>query len=585
MRRAALTLLIALSLGACSGLSGEPQIMATVAPRQSVESVATTVDVWQPDIVNGARIYAERCTECHGINGNGRGDLVQARSVEQPLDMTDRGLVSVKSPLEWYEIITRGRIENLMPPWENALSDRERWDVALYAYSLSYDDELLAEGEALWRERCSDCELPAVIPPVFSDVDYGVQLKPEGFDVALREAEIGAAVAYARMYSLTDGGGFGQADQAASASQKLGEIAGRLEHGTEGGVVPAGTLVQLQYGSGESGFNIAETTVNEDLRFSFGDIPLTSEFSYVVGAVYDGRLFSRRLPASVTAASANDQTITLYDQIQDPQVVSITRIDVFVEAVTLTDWGPGLYVSQIIGFHNDSDRIYSSGRRFDDGREAVLLLQFPLGARPISSDEYGRFVVIKDMENLPDSVIDTQPVTPGDSHQVVLEYFLPFERELKFEQAFNNLIDADVSVTLSPGLDLEGEMLALQDESAATGDLRVYAGQLKMDSEPRFSFDISGNPFATSSDDRAVITSDSLPALMVGAVAIAVALLAAVGILRRRGDDASSDIDGLVADLARLDEDHDRGRINHDLYHHRRRELKAKLAALMATEE
>ena len=136
MRRAALTLLTALALGACSGLSGEPQIMATVAPRQSVESVATTVDVWQPDIVNGARIYAERCTECHGINGNGRGELVQARSVEQPLDMTDRGLVSVKSPLEWYEIITRGRIENLMPPWENALSDRERWDVALYAYTL-----------------------------------------------------------------------------------------------------------------------------------------------------------------------------------------------------------------------------------------------------------------------------------------------------------------------------------------------------------------------------------------------------------------------------------------------------------------
>ena len=182
-------------------------------------------------------------------------------------------------------------------------------------------------------------------------------------------------------------------------------------------------------------------------------------------------------------------------------------------------------------------------------------------------------------------MIDTLPVTPGGSHQVVLEYFLPFERQLIFEQAFNNLIDAEVSITLSPGLVLESEMLALQAESGSSGDLRVYAGKLKMESKPRFSFEISGNPFATSSDDRAIITSDSLPALIASAVAIAVAMFAAVGILRRRSDDASSEIDGLVADLARLDEDHDQGRINHDLYHHRRRGLKAKLAALMALDE
>ena len=228
MRCAALALLAALAFSACSGWGGEPQFMATVAPRQPAASVATTVVDWQPDMVNGARIYAERCTECHGINGDGRGELVEAGSVEQPLDMSDRLLVSAKSPLEWYEIITLGRIENLMPPWENALSDAERWDVALYTYTLSYDDELLASGEALWRERCSNCELPADIPPVFSDVDYGAQLNRDRFDGRLREKEIGAAVAYARMHSL----------QPAPPSGPLGEISGRVEHGTEGGVVP-----------------------------------------------------------------------------------------------------------------------------------------------------------------------------------------------------------------------------------------------------------------------------------------------------------------------------------------------------------
>ena len=58
-------------------------------------------------------------------------------------------------------------------------------------------------------------------------------------------------------------------------------------------------------------------------------------------------------------------------------------------------------------------------------------------------------------------------------------------------------------------------------------------------------------------------------------------MLGVVGMLRRRKGGAGNEIDALVSELARLEEGHDQGRINHDLYHHRRRELKAKLARLM----
>ena len=306
-----------------------------------------------------------------------------------------------------------------------------------------------------------------------------------------------------------------------------------------------------------------------------------SNFTYVVSAVYDGRLFSRRLPS----ASANDTTITLYDLTNDPTVVEVTRIDLFVEAIKLADLGAGLYVSQAIGYQNNSDRIYTSGRRFDDGREAVLLVQFPDGARAMSGDESGRYVVIEDMENIPDSVIDTLPVAPGSSHQVILEYFLPFERGVQIEQAFSNAIDADVYVTLGPGLQADSDYLQLEGESATTEDLSVYAGRLHMESEPRLSFGISGDPFVTSSDDQTVVTRENLPTLLAGAGAIAFGLLAGIGVLRRRRESTTSEIDRLVIELARLDEDHDQGRINHDLYHHQRRELKARLADLMAADE
>ncbi len=577
MRRLVFLFLFAFALGGCSGLGGEPDIVATVA--RPAAKPAPITSAWQPDIDNGARIFAERCTDCHGQNGDGQGELVLAGSIAKPPDMTDRAAVSLKSPLEWFRIITEGRIENLMPPWKNALTEAERWDVALYSYSLSYDDALLEAGKALWSKKCGECEMPTMIAPVYSDAKYGEQLNIERFDSGLTGEEIGAVVAYLRSESLDLVSGPAVGPVTEGAQVPLSRIAGRVRHGSAGGVVPADTVLQLQYGNAELGFSQAETTVDADLNFSFEDIPLTEAFRYVVSAVYRGRLFSRQL----SAGSASDVTITLYDLTQDPTVLSVSRIDLFVDEVELADLGAGLYISQIIGFHNKSDRIFTSGRGFDDGREAVLLVQFPLGARIMSGDENGRYVVIEDMENIPDSLIDTLPVPPGDSHQVILEFFLPYDGEANIEQSFNYLIDAELSVTLMEGLSVQSDLLQLEDDGAAGESFRVYSGRLRVDSEPKLSLTISGNP--TSRGDQTIVTRESLPALLAGAGVFAAALLGAFGLMRRRRDSSASEIDRLVAELARLDEDHDQGRINHDLYHHKRTELKAQLAELMAGDE
>lgn len=580
----------AFALGACSGLGGEPEIVATVAPRNASTTDIPVSGEWQPDLSEGARIFQERCTECHGAGGDGLGELVKAGSVERPLDMTDRKLVALKSPLDWYEVITKGRIEKLMPPWENALSDDERWDVTLYSYTLNYDEELLAAGERLWRERCVGCDLPAAIPPVFSDREYGATLNRENFDGALNAEEIDAVVGYARLKSLETGDDASKrletGDDASKRNEaSLGVIRGQVQHGTAGGIVPTGTRIQLRYGNQAAGYSLAETSIDEDQRFSLADVPLRRDFSYVLGAVYEGRLFSKGLPEVSAAESVPAQTLTIYDLTTDPRVVEAAQIDLYLEAVAWEDWGPGLYVSQSVRFRNSSDRLYTSGRAFDDGREAVLLLQFPQGARALSGDQGGRYVLIENLDNLPNSVIDTLPVAPGADHQIVLEYFLPYQREIDFQQDFSNMLDAEVTITLSDSMSIESDNFLKEDGSAAAEGLRVYAGQLNMDSEPQLAFRISGDPFATSSADSRLVTGDVLPMLVAVAAALAGALLAGLGWRRRQMDSDSSEIDRLVAELARLDADHDQGRINHDLYHHRRRELKAKLAERMAAAE
>lgn len=561
---------IAVLLASCGGLGGEPAIVATVPPRVNSESAKLLADAPQPKLQNGGRIFAERCVECHGLSGDGRGELVLAGNVEQPLDMTDRAQVMVESPLEWFQIITSGNIAKLMPPWKEALSEAERWDVALYSYTLAYDDALLEMGRRVWREGCGDCELPALIPPVFSDVEYGERLNRDLFGSALTDAEAAAAAAYARWNSLAVAG-------KAEASLSLEELKGQVLHGTAGGRLPADTVVQLRYGNADVGFNMAETIAEADGGFDFDGVPISADLEYALGAEYEGRFFSRRVFPLENA----EQTITIYDSTNDPLAVSVARVLISMEPVTLEGLGAGLYISQILTYRNDSDRIYISGRGFDDGREASLLIQFPQGARLLSGDENGRYVVIEDVEGLPDSVIDTLPLLPGEDHHLLLEFWLPFQEGARFNQKFNNQIDAEMMLTVTEELRLESDRLRQSPDAMAGDGFKQYSADLTIDKDPWISFGIRGQPFATSSDDRFVVTSEALPALLLGAVALAGALLGGIGLMKRRGDESGNEIDKLAGELARLEADHDQGRINHDLYHQRRRELKARLAQLM----
>lgn len=567
-------ILVAL-LCACRGLGGEPEIVATYAPQSIAENATVSAD-WRPDIARGGQIFAENCTDCHGLSGDGRGELVLSGSVSAPIDMTDRTLTRAKSPLDWFTIISEGNIENLMPPWQNALSEEERWDVTMYSYALAYDAELLARGAHLWTERCRDCDLPAAIPPRYSDEDYGPALNRERFAGALESEEIAAVVAYARMQSLRGAGEPAETVEGAP-SVAVGEISGRVQHGSAGGIVPPDTVVQLQFGSPEIGFSIAEASIDADGNFVFADIPLSADISYVIGVIYDGRVFSRLLPEG-----AYSQTITIYDLTNDPAVISVAAVDLYLNPVQLEPHGTGLHITQIIRYRNDSDRIFTSGRGFEDGREASLLLQFPIGAKIMSDDAAGRFVLIEDLERVPDSLIDTLPVAPGSEHQIIVEYFLPYVDSLDFQQAFNNRVEGDITVMLPKTLSIKSPELFPTPDGGESDNVRVYEGRLNQDRDPRLRFEIAGDPFATRGDDASVLTGESLLAALLALIAAAVALPAGFAMWRRRTRDQSGSIDSLAEQIAQLDDEHDRGQINHDLYHHRRRQLKAKLADLMS---
>ncbi|MGH9744994.1 MAG: c-type cytochrome [Candidatus Acidiferrales bacterium] len=76
----------------------------------------------------GMNVYTERCQNCHGVNGDGRGPKAEQLSVA-PADFRDARAMAAITDGELYWRITKGA--RPMPSFES-LSEEERWQAVDY---------------------------------------------------------------------------------------------------------------------------------------------------------------------------------------------------------------------------------------------------------------------------------------------------------------------------------------------------------------------------------------------------------------------------------------------------------------------
>jgi mono/diheme cytochrome c family protein len=587
------SLILILIISACTGLSSEPEIVATLLQATSVVETLKKDSLFptsKPDITNGAQIFAEHCTECHSEIGNGLGALVLEGGIPQPPDMTDVSATSLKTPLKWYNTITNGNLEFLMPPWKNALTTQERWDVAFYTYTLGYDENMLILGEQVWTDKCNGCEsLSGLIDlesaVTISDTSFGNQIDRNNFNSTLSTGEIYAAAAYARSLSVDNPTSIASIPESIPVSEdpniKHGNFTGVVEQGTAGSTVPTDTIIQMQYGNMQNGYEFAQTTINEDFTYTFEDIPLTTAFTYNIGAIYRDRLYTSRLMEGHPEGIDYNQTLTIYDLTDDAFVLSVSQIDIFIDSIDVPDLGSGLRITQVIHYNNSSDRMYTTGQQIGDGREATLLVQIPVGAIITSDEENGRYIIVQGIEGILDSIIDTYSVQPGDNHDIFIEYFVPYENGAIIDQPFNNVINGDVTITLSNNLTVVSDDFIQNEDSNIPENLMAYTGHLNIDTDPALVFEIAGNPFVTTSDGKTIITTDTLFPILLGGIVLLTVVIIVIIAIAGRGNDDRHDIDALIKQIAELDTMHDNGQINHDVYQRQRQELKQQLTHLM----
>ena len=87
-------------------------------------------------VAAGEKIYASKCSNCHGKGGHGTGIV--------PSLVKGQAQKAKAGELFWF--ITQGDEDNGMPSWAS-LSDTQRWQVVTYIKSLGASDKSRAKGK------------------------------------------------------------------------------------------------------------------------------------------------------------------------------------------------------------------------------------------------------------------------------------------------------------------------------------------------------------------------------------------------------------------------------------------------------
>ncbi len=92
--------------------------------------VPNTPESWS----RGQVIYLGKCAICHGVKGEGQGEMGKTLDPRPP-DFTDRYMMKEMTDGEIFWKITTGK--GAMPSYQKELTEKERWDLANYIRSLA----------------------------------------------------------------------------------------------------------------------------------------------------------------------------------------------------------------------------------------------------------------------------------------------------------------------------------------------------------------------------------------------------------------------------------------------------------------
>lgn len=581
-----------LLVSACSGLSNEPDIIRTLPP-PILERFEEPVS-----LQTGAAIYAENCVRCHGITGAGNGELVLSGALSNIPDFTDPATIQDKSLQTWFDVITNGRIETLMPPWRQALSVSDRWAVALYTYTLSYDAAVVTHGQELYAANCASChgqigEVSADVPslvglinPTENELQRFLHVHQSEVDttLSLSESDLAALVQYLRMLSTTTRTlpkDFVQPVVTEErAPQALGTIRGQIIQGTVGGSSVVGLEAVLHIVDGQSREQVVQQIVGEDGSYQFEDMVIRPDFSYVITVNKQGMIFSSQVATGDINIPDKVLDVTIYEITDDPAVIEVNS-----RAIQINLTPQGLYIIEVIDVTNISaDRVYAQDRMVEGDGWVSVSVPIPEGAQlqPDHTD-LNRFALSVGGRE----VLDLRPVLPGTQHYIQFAYSLPFSDSLTIPLLINYQTADSIEFYVDGNhLTLTGEGIEFSRNADFDGSpYRVY----KVSSTPEMGQLLTYQISLPTSEEPPVadptITRAALAAILVlsGVVLLGIAFFVYWRQSRNEADNTNAQ--DIMIKIAQLDKQFETGDIKKSVYQKQRNMLKSRLIQKMKSHQ
>lgn len=584
----------------------------------------------KPNPAAASATYAEKCAPCHGTMGLGDGSMAGQLPVPPPAIGTDQ-VSRQASPSEWYTIVTQGNLERRMPPF-SSLSDRQRWDVVAFLYSLSTTDQIISDGEELYQANCVACHGVegngkgseagglSVAPTNFTNLEFMAGISDEQLFQSISDGKGADMPAYAEqlspqeMWAISDylrsltfvsqtaasntleapapSATEALATEAISPSPEsvsgLGRVEGQVVSAS-GGEIPSGLNVTLYGFDQMQQAYSAEAVADTEGFYIFEDVPMPEGRAFLTSVEVDGVAYSSDIAVADAETTNLNLILPYYETTTDSSQLTVDRLHLLFEYVEPDT----LRVVEMYIISNPGDEVVVAS---EEG-QAVLRYDLPEGATNL---QFQDGVVGERYVELDGGFGDLAVIRPGASqHQVIYSYDLPYKNALDFRHGVNLPVDAVIILIPEDGIRLDGEQLTDMGSRDVQGIPYLMYSSDSLAAGSDLTIEISGRP----SSGGPLLSLGSNSSLIVGLLAFGVALIVAGGWLYLRArngketqdeqqvDDQlpapgdGEDVDTLLDTILALDDQYKAGEIPKEAYLKRREELKASIKELVRERE
>jgi mono/diheme cytochrome c family protein len=543
------------------------------------------------------------------------GDGATAANLPSPpTAFTDLAAVWDRSPAQLFHTTKFGRLEKLMPPWQNELSDGQIWEAVTYAWSLHTEQLEIEAGKSLYEASCASChgaqgagdgpQAEGNLPD-FSDQQYAVFRSQADWSAGWQKAhpDIGGewsvndqskTLEYVRTFSYWP-------PWESSYRPGNGTITGKVVQGTPGEAAPVNLPIVLEAYIGFQPIAAFTSTIGVDGSFRFADLATDPNISYLATVAANGISYSSDFLVLSPLSQTVESEVAVFATTNDPSSVRVNRSHWIIDQQPGAILGGAIYI-----FGNRGDRTFIGRTMEGVDRPVTVGVQVPPGAVDVALDGGAigdRFFQVGDV------IYDTLPLLPGENtRQLVVRYALPYEASsADLEQQFLYPVDQlSLLVTSLPGLQVDapaleavgpremgGQEYLVFSQSGLepqTVDVKVTGLLAAGSPDPRSSTTVGSENSAASADNAGGLPgSTAAPmeswASWVMMVLVAASLLGGVGFAIQRGSlnsqysrsELADQREMLLQRMAHLDDLHATGEINQSDWMQQRSYLKAQL--------